>query len=176
MSLICTDCGKEIETLPLECAHSLTNNDETHQCECYMENCGTILINEFVCESCCTNRNIMKLNKSFEQLSLENEEFKEELTFFKKNIIQTKLINSDFNMWVEFGDGVYLCDKGGKDNPSAVFICSQKIMNQILNGTVKPFDAFFGGELKIEGDLQYSLVYFDLIKLASEIISEARGA
>ena len=176
MSLICNDCGKKIETLPLECAHSISINSETNQWECYMENCGTISINEFICESCCTNRNIMKINKTIERLSLENEEFKEELTFFKKNIIQTKLTNSDFNMWVEFGNGGYLCDKGVKENPSALFICSQKTMNQILEGTVKPFDVFFSGDLKIEGDLQYSLVYFDLIKLALEISSETGGA
>ena len=101
MSLICTGCEKEIETLPLQSAHKINMNNETNQLECYIENFGTILINEFVCERCSTNRNIMKSVKSFERLSLENEEFKEELTFFQKNIVQTKLLNTDFNFWVE---------------------------------------------------------------------------
>lgn len=175
MSLICNDCGKEIETLPLECAHSISINSETNQWECYMENCGTILINEFICESCCTNRNIMKINKTIELLSLENEEFKEELTFFKKNIIQTKILNSDFKFWAEFGNGVYLCDKGVKDNPSVTFTCPQKTMNLILEGNLEPFDEFFNGNLKIEGDLQYALVFFDIIKLALEIAKETGG-
>ncbi len=150
MSLICNDCGKEIETLPIS-------------------------INEFVCESCSTNRNILKLNKTIERLSLENEEFKEELTFFKKNVIQTKIPNSDFKFWTEFGNGVYLCDKGVKDNPSVTFICPQKTMILILEGKLEPFDEFFNGNLKIEGDLQYALVFFDIIKLASEINKETGG-
>ncbi len=175
MNLTCTDCGKEIETLPLQCAHSININSETNQWECYMENCGTISINEFVCESCCTNRNIMKLSKTIERLSLENEDFKEELTFFKKNVVQTKITDSDFTFWTEFGNGVYLCNKGVKDNPSVIFTCPQKTMNLILEGKLEPFDEFFNGNLKIGGDLQYALVIFDLIKLALEITKETGG-
>lgn len=175
MSLICTDCGREIETLPLQCAHSLNINNETNQMECYMENCGMISINEFICEKCCTKRNIMKINKTIESLSLENEEFKEELTFFKKNLVQAKTPNSDFSFWVEFGDGVYLSDKGVKDNPSIILNCPYKNMNQILEGGVSMFSEFFNGNLKIEGDLQYALVFFDIVKLALEINKEIGG-
>jgi len=175
MSLICTNCGREIETIPLQCAYSININSETNQWECYMENCGTISINEFVCESCCTNRNIMKLTKKIERLSLENEEFKEELTFLKKNVVQTNIPNSDFNFWVEFGDGVYICGKGVKDNPSISLTCPQRTMNRILEGNLEPFNEFLIGNLKIEGDLQYAVVFFDIIKLALEISKETGG-
>ena len=175
MNLTCTGCGEEIETLPLQCAHSINKNNETNQWECYMENFGTISINEYVCESCCTKRNIMKLNKTFERLSLENEEFKEELSFFKKTVIQTKIPNSDFKFWVEFGNGVYLSDKGEKDNPSVIFNCPQKNMNLILEGELSLLGEYFNGNLKIEGDLQYALVFFDIVKLALEINKEIGG-
>jgi len=176
MNLTCTGCGNEIETLPLPCAYSISKNNETNQMECYMENCGTISINEFVCESCCTKRNIMKLNKTIERLSSENEEFKEELGFFKNTTLQMQSPNSDFKFWVEFGSGVYLCDKGVKDNPLVTLTCPQKNMNQILEGKLEPFDEFFNGNLKIGGDLQYALVFFDIVKLASEIIKDTGGA
>ena len=175
MNLICTGCGNEVETLPIKCAHSINLNSDTNQMECYMENCGTISINEYVCESCCTKNNIMKMNKNIEKLSIENEEFKEELTYFKKNIVQAKIPNSDFNFWVEFGNGVYLCDKGVKSDPSIVVTCPQKTMHQIFKGSLEPFGAFLSGNLKIEGDLQYAVAFFDLLKLASEINKETRG-
>ena len=175
MNLTCTGCGNEIETLPLPCAHSISKNNETNQMECYMENCGTILISEFVCESCCTKRNIMKINKTIERLSLENEEFKEELNLFKEKSIQAKTPDSDFNFWVKFGNGVYLTDKGVIENPSAILNCPKKNMNQILEGDVSMFTEFFNGNLKIEGDLQYALVFFDIVKLALEINNEIGG-
>lgn len=176
MNLKCTGCGNEIETLPIQCAHSLTKNTETNQMECYMENCGIISIDEYICESCCTKRNVMKLNKSFERLSSENEEFKEELGFFDKNTIQINTPDSDFQFWVEFGNGVYLCDKGVKDNAPITFTIPKKNMNLILEGKLEAFDEFFKGNLKIAGDLQYGIVFFDIVKLASEIINETGGA
>jgi putative sterol carrier protein len=118
----------------------------------------------------------MKFSKTIERLSSENEEFKEELGFFKNTTLQMQSPNSDFKFWVEFGSGVYLCDKGVKDNPLVTLTCPQKNMNQILEGKLEPFDEFFNGNLKIGGDLQYALVFFDIVKLASEIIKDTGGA
>ncbi len=118
---------------------------------------------------------IMKINKKFERLSLENEEFKEELTFFKKNVIQVNLPDSDFNFWIEFGNGVYLSEKGVKDNPPIKFTISKEILNLILEGKLVWFSEFFNGNLKVEGDLQYTLVFFDIVKLALEITNEIGG-
>ena len=117
----------------------------------------------------------MKIAKAFEQLSLENEEFKEELTYFKKTVIQTNTPNSDFKFWVEFGNGFFLCDKGARENPAATLNCSPKTLNLILEGKTEAYEEFFSGNVKIEGDLQYAVVYIDLLKLASEIIKETGG-
>ena len=117
----------------------------------------------------------MKLNKKFERLSLDNEEFKEELTFFKKNVIQVNMPDADFNFWVEFGNGVYLTEKGVKDNAPITFTIPKKNLNSILEGNLVWFGEFFNGNLKVEGDLQYTLVFFDIVKLALEITNEIGG-
>ena len=122
-----------------------------------------------------TSENIMKLNKTFERLSSENEEFKEELAFFEKKVIQIKTPDSDFKFWVEFGNGVYLTEKGVKDNPPITFTIPQKSLSLILEGKLVWFGEFFNGNLKVEGDLQYTLVFFDLVKLALEITNEIGG-
>ena len=118
---------------------------------------------------------LLRVNKTIGQLALENEEFKEELDYFDKKIVQAKVPNSDFSYWVEFGNGVYLSDKGLKENPTVTLNCPQNSMNQILKGNISPFTEFFNGNLKIEGDIQYALVYFDLVKLGLEINKEVGG-
>ena len=49
-------------------------------------------------------------------------------------------------------------------------------MNQVFKGNIEPFGAFLSGNLKIGGDLQYAVAFFDLVKLASEIITAFLGA
>lgn len=176
MSLKCSECGKKIETLPLECAYSIRINSETNQWECNMENCGTIILSEFVCENCCINKNIMKINNAIEQLSIENKEFIEELGEFKESIIQTDLNNSGFKYWVKFGEGKFKYGKGEIEGAPILVSCAQKTMNRILMGNVDVFSEFLTGNLKIEGDLQYAVVYFDFIRLAQEINKEMGGA
>jgi len=175
MSLTCTGCGKKIETLPLECGYSLNVNSETNEMECFMENCGMISLSEFLCANCCTNRNVMKVSKAIEQLSMTNPEYGEELKQFKKNIIQTSFNDSDFNYWIEFGEGQFKCGKGIKNGASIQIKCPQGIMNKILLGETDAISQFLSGKLKIEGDIQYAVVYFDLLMLALEINRENRG-
>ena len=117
----------------------------------------------------------MKINKTIERLSVENEEFNEELGLIKKNIVQNTLFNSDFKYWVEFGGGEFKFGKGEVDGAAIIVSCPQKTMNQILSGKLDFLNEFFNGELKIEGDLQYAVVYFDLLKLALEINKEMGG-
>jgi len=140
-----------------------------------MEDCGMISFDEFLCNSCCTNKNIMKINKSIERLSVENDEFNEEIGLFKRQVVQHKLFNSDFKYWVEFGGGEFKFGKGEIDGATIMVSSPQKTMNQILSGNLDFFKEFFNGNLKIEGDLQYAVVYFDLLKLALEINKEIGG-
>ncbi|MFX0024628.1 MAG: SCP2 sterol-binding domain-containing protein [Candidatus Hermodarchaeota archaeon] len=172
MGLKCNECGKEVETLPLKCAHSINVNYETNQWECYMENCGIISLSEFVCENCCINKKIMESNKVLENLAEKNDEFHQELGYFKKNIVQTKLINSDFKYWVTFGEGEFKCGKGEIEGATIFITSPKKIMNQILLGNIDAYSEFLAGNIKFEGDLQYGVVYFDLLKLGLEISKE----
>jgi len=176
MSLKCSRCGKISETLPLQCGYNITINNETNQWECYMENCGTVLLSEFICENCCINENIMKANKALEELVIKSDEFNQELGYFKKNIVQTELSNLDFKYWVIFGEGEFKYGKGEIEGANIFINCSQKIMNQILLGNIEPFNEFLNGNIKIGGDIQHAVVYFDLIKLGLEIKREMDGA
>ena len=175
MSLTCKGCGRIVETLPTQCGYSISFNSETNQWECCLENCGIISFNDFLCESCCKNRKMMTINKSIERLSIENEEFNDELSVIKKNTVQTNLDDSDFSYWVTFGQGEYNYGRGKIEGANIRVTCPQDTMNQILSGDTDVFSEFFAGRLKIEGNLQYAIVYFELINLALEINSERGG-
>ncbi|TXT60835.1 MAG: SCP-2 sterol transfer family protein [Promethearchaeota archaeon] len=52
--LVCSKCGKELDTVPQHCGRDMIYNEETHSYECYMgSECGYIDLDEFKCEDCC---------------------------------------------------------------------------------------------------------------------------
>ena len=175
MSLKCSSCGRIVETLPLQCGYSITMNSETNQMECNMGDCGIITFDKFLCENCCINKSIMKIYNNYKTLSVENKEFHEELKELKYNIVQTKLNNPDFTYWVKFGDGDFKFGKGEIEGAGIYISCPQKIMTKILMGNTNAFSEFVNGNLSVEGDLQYVVVYFDLLNLALEINKEMVG-
>jgi len=176
MSLVCSNCGRKIETIPLRCGQSVTINNETNKWECDMGRCGVISFDKFLCENCCINSSIMEVFYGFERLSEENLEFRQELDELKTNIVQIKLENPDFAYWVEFGNGKFKVGKGEISGATINIKCSQEVWSDILAGRKVSFIEFFKGNLKIEGDLQYAVLYLDLIELASEINQEIEVA
>ena len=175
MSLVCSSCGRVVETLPIQCGYSITMNSETNQMECNMGDCGIIAFDKFLCENCCINKSIMKINNDYETLSVENKEFHEELKELKNNIVQTKLSNPNFTYWVKFGDGDFIFGEGENEAANIHISCQQEIMTKILKGKTDARSEFFIGTLKAEGDLQYLIVYIDLLNLALEINKEMEG-
>lgn len=175
MSLICSSCGRVVETLPLQCGYSITMNNKTNQMECNMGDCGIITFDKFLCENCCINKSIMKIFKDYETLSVENKEFHEELKELKNNIVQTKLSNPEFTYWAKFGDGDFIFGKGENDRANILLSCPQQIMTKILMGNTNVYNEYFDGNISVEGDLQYVVVYFDLLSLALEINKEMEG-
>ncbi|KKK42958.1 MAG: SCP-2 sterol transfer family protein [Candidatus Lokiarchaeum sp. GC14_75] len=172
MSLECNNCGRKIETVSQQCGQSTTINIETNKMECDMGRCGVISFDKILCENCCINSSIMEIFYGFERLSKSNLEFREELDELKTTVIQIKLENPDFAYWVEFGSGKFKVGKGETTRATINFSSSQKIWSDILAGRSVSFIEFFKGNLKIEGDLQYAVVYLDLLELASEINQE----
>ncbi|MHA2398862.1 MAG: SCP2 sterol-binding domain-containing protein [Promethearchaeota archaeon] len=169
MSLKCSNCGKIVETVPLQCAQSISLNGETNRWECDMGNCGIISFDKFLCENCCINSSILKIFQDFQKLSADNLEFQEELDELDATIVQTKLINPEFAYWVEFGGGKFNVGKGETDGANVNVDCSQEIMSEILAGRTTAFSEFLQGKLSLQGNLQYAVVYFDLLNLAAEI-------
>jgi len=172
MNLICNNCGRKIETVSLQCGQSIALNAKTNKWECDMGRCGMVSFDDFLCESCCINSSILKIYHGFQELSEENLEFHEELDLLKSTIIQTILDNPDFKFWVKFGNGEFIYGKGEREGASVYVKSSQNVMSDILTGNTSVFNEFFNGRLKIEGDLQYAVVYFDLLGLALEISNE----
>ncbi|MFX0000413.1 MAG: SCP2 sterol-binding domain-containing protein [Candidatus Hodarchaeota archaeon] len=172
MSLVCSSCGRIIETLPIKCGYSITMNSETNQIECNMGDCGVVTFDKFLCENCCINQSILKIYKNYEILAVKNKEFNEELKELKYNLVQTKLNNPDFTYWVKFGNGEFKFGKGEIEGANIHISCPQKIMTKILMGNTHAFNEFVNGNISVEGDLQYVVVYFDLLNLALEINKE----
>ena len=172
MSLICSSCGRKVETLPLQCGYSITMNTETNQMECNMGLCGVVTFDRFLCENCCINNSIMKILRNYENLSLESQEFHEELNELKQNIVQTKLNKPDFTYWVEFGNGVFKYGKGENSKANIHISCPQEVMTRILMGHAPSLSEILRDDVNIDGNLQYAVVYFDLLNLALEINNE----
>ena len=176
MNLTCSSCGRILESLPLQCGHSISVNSETNQWECSMGNCGTVTLENFLCENCCINRSILDVYNGYELLSVENEEFRLELDLLKKNSVQMNIPDTGFKYWVKFGEGEFKCEKGEIEGANISVSCSHEIMNGILNGDLNALSEIMNGNIKLAGDLQYTVVYFNLLKLALEINREMRGA
>ncbi|MHA2180078.1 MAG: SCP2 sterol-binding domain-containing protein [Promethearchaeota archaeon] len=172
MSLVCNNCGRKIETVPLQCGQSITVNNETNKWECDMGRCGVVSFDKFLCENCCINSSIMEIFYGFQRLSEENSEFHQELDELKTNIVQITLENPDFIYWVEFGSGKFEVGKGENDNATIKIKSSQEVWSDILAGRTDCYSEFFKGNIKVEGDLQYFVVYIDLLDLVSEISQE----
>jgi hypothetical protein len=156
----------------MQCGQSITLNGETNKWECDMGRCGVLTFDKFLCENCCINSSIMEIYNGFTKLSEENSEFHEELDALKTSIIQTTLDNPDFKYWVKFGGGKFICGKGEIEGATIWVNCSQEVMSGILAGDKHAFSEWVKGTLKVEGDRQYLVVYFDLLGLAAEISNE----
>ncbi len=175
MSLLCSSCGRTIEPLPLGCGHSININSETNQWECTMGNCGSVTLENFLCENCCINKSILNIYNNYELLSVENEEFRLELDLLKRKVVQMSIPDTGFKYWVTFGEGKFNYGKGEVEEADIFVTSSHEILNGILNGELDAKTEYLSGNIKLEGDLQFIVVYFDLLNLALEINGEVRG-
>ena len=174
MSLVCSSCGRKIEPLPLECGHSININNETNQWECTMGDCGSVTLENFLCENCCINTSILNIFNSYKLLSVENEEFRLELDLLKRKIVQMNIPDTGFKFWVKFGEGKFNYGKGEIEGTEIFITSSHEIMNGILKGELDGKTEYLKGNIKLEGDLQFIVLYFDLLNLALEINGEVR--
>lgn len=176
MNLTCNSCGRTIEPLPLECGHSISINNETNQWECTMGDCGSVTLENFLCQNCCINKSILNIYNNYQLLSVENEEFRLELDLLKRNIVQMNIPDTGLKYWVKFGEGKFNYGKGEIEGANIFLSCPHETMSGVLNGDLSAYSEVMNGNLKIKGDLQYAVVFFDLLKLALEINEEMRGA
>ena len=175
MSLECSSCGRTIEPLPLECGHNISINSETNQWECTMGNCGSVTLENFLCENCCINKSILNIFNNYELLSVENEEFRMELDLLEGKVVQMNVHDTGFKFWVKFGEGKFNYGKGEIEGADLFVTSGHKVMNGILNKELDAKTEYLSGNIKLEGDLQFIVLYFDLLNLALEIKREVKG-
>jgi putative sterol carrier protein len=54
--------------------------------------------------------------------------------------------------WIQISDGSYTMGKGAIDHPDVTFYCTGSDWVQLSNGTLRGFQAFFTGRLRISGN------------------------
>lgn len=53
MKIVCRNCGKVIETLPIECGYSVYVDEKNNKWGCKTKNCGFLTFDNFLCGNCC---------------------------------------------------------------------------------------------------------------------------
>ncbi len=117
-------------------------------------------------------RFLTKYLELLKKLSQDNEEFKEELGELNLNYVLLILSEPKTKYWIKFGKGLFLYGQGEFENGTITISCVSKVIVNIIRGKTNGFKESLNGNLHLEGNLQYAVVFFDLLTLASEILSE----
>ena len=112
--------------------------------------------------------NILKIYEFVKQLSLENEELKEELEDIDEFSAQIVISEPDFKCWIKLGDGKFEYGEGEVNDPSYTLSCRQEIMGGMMQGEINSTSAYMAGDLSIEGNLQDAITYGDFLSLAMD--------
>ncbi len=113
--------------------------------------------------------NILKIYEFIKQLSVENEELKEELEDINEFSAQIVISDPDFKCWIKLGGGKFDYGEGEVDDPSYTLSCRQEIMGGMMQGEINSTSAYMAGDLSIEGNLQDAITYGEFLSLAMEL-------
>jgi len=117
-------------------------------------------------------RFITKYLELIKTLSQDNDEFREELGELNLTHILLILNKPNIRYWIKFGKGLFQYGQGEFENGTVTISCPSNIIVDIIKGKTNGFKEFLNGRSHMEGNLQYAVVFFDLLTLASEILSE----
>ncbi|TXT60775.1 MAG: hypothetical protein BAJALOKI2v1_80067 [Promethearchaeota archaeon] len=116
---------------------------------------------------------IVEFFNAFKQISKQNSEFQGELSQFPiQHSMQIFLSNPKSTIWVKFGDGTLDYGEGIIQEPDLILICSNKILYGILTNKLNALNEWEKGNIEVKGDMQYGVIFFDILKLAYEILKE----
>ena len=108
--------------------------------------------------------------KSFEfikQISIENEDLKEELEDMDI-VIQMVITDADKKFWLSVKEGDLDFGDGDVENPSFTMSSPLEVGAGILMGEVDATSAYMAGDITVEGNLQDAMAFQEIIELALE--------
>ncbi|MFX0025836.1 MAG: SCP2 sterol-binding domain-containing protein [Candidatus Hermodarchaeota archaeon] len=113
--------------------------------------------------------NLLKIYEFVKQLSMENEELRDELEDIDEFSAQIAIREPDFKCWVKLGGGKFEYGEGEVEDPSYTLSCKQEIMGGMMQGEINSTNAYMAGDLSIVGNLQDAITYGEFLSLAMEI-------
>jgi putative sterol carrier protein len=111
--------------------------------------------------------NLMKMYEFIKQISVENEDLKEELEDMDI-AIQFILSDVDRKSFMTVKDGILDYGEGDVDNPSFTLSANLEVGAGIMLGEVDATSAYMAGDITVEGNLQDAMAFQEIIELALE--------
>ncbi|MCK4381089.1 MAG: SCP2 sterol-binding domain-containing protein [Candidatus Lokiarchaeota archaeon] len=110
---------------------------------------------------------VMLMYEFTKQISLENEDLKEELEDMDIAISQI-LTDIDKKYWLTVKEGKLDFGEGDVENPSFTMSSTLEVGAGILMGEVDATSAYMAGDITVEGNLQDAMAFQEIIELALE--------
>lgn len=117
-------------------------------------------------------KNILKLMELLKQVSVEDEDLKEELEDMDKIVGQMVITDKDFKYWLSSGEGVFDYGEGETDDPTFTMKANWETMGGMMSGEVDGTAAYMSGDLVIEGNLQDTMAYGEFMRIAVEAMQK----
>jgi putative sterol carrier protein len=114
---------------------------------------------------------ILKVFEMFKQVSLEDEDLKEEVED-SEIAMQFVITDEDYKFWLiakgtlSYGEGV--CT----EDPTVTFSANAETIKGMFSGAVDATAAYMSGDLVIEGNLQDAMAFGEITSLAMEALEE----
>lgn len=112
-------------------------------------------------------KEVMLMYEFTKQISVENEDLKEELEDMDIAISQI-LTDIDKKYWLTVKEGILDFGEGDVDNPSFTMSSTLEVGAGILMGEVDATSAYMAGDITVEGNLQDAMAFQEIIELALE--------
>ncbi len=110
---------------------------------------------------------MMRVFKFIKQVSVENEDLKEELEDMDI-AIQMVINDVDRKYWLTVKDGTLDFGEGDVENPSFTMSSTLEVGAGIMMGEVDATSAYMAGDITVEGNLQDAMAFQEIIELALE--------
>ncbi len=117
--------------------------------------------------SAASPEDMMRVFGFIKQVSVENEDLKEELEDMDI-AIQMVINDVDKKYWLTVKDGKLDFGEGDVENPSFTMSSTLEVGAGIMMGEVDATSAYMAGDITVEGNLQDAMAFQEIIELALE--------